>query len=411
MRVGAALRPLDVPAGTPLGGYADRTAPAGGRLDELTVAAVAVEAGDGLFVLVVAELVCVNEDLVADVAAAVTARLDRTGVTVWTAATHTHSGPDVNCGTGDRVTPPQWRRAVAAGAADAAEEAARETHSGRLAWRGGVLHGVAAIRSVVDAEPAVPVDVLTVSEDDGLAGVLVVLPVHPTVLPAANTHVSGDLAGAVRRALADRLGGATPPPWVVVTAGCAGDVSTRTTRRDQMPAELIRLAELAADQLATIVASTPYQEADAERGVRAATARVRLPVKSDDPHLVAAPAGSPVAERIAHVLRQGEAVARERATRFPEGTVELAVSAADLGGVRLLALGAEPYLAIRELPAVPAVVLGYANGYAGYLPDAAGSGRATYESLSSPFRADAAEGAVRAAEALLDARPDREEPR
>jgi len=148
MRVGAALRPLDVPAGTPLGGYADRIAPAGGRLDELTVAAVAVEAGDGLFVLVVAELVCVNEDLVADVAAAVTARLDRTGVTVWTAATHTHSGPDVNCGTGDRVTPPQWRRAVAAGAADAAEEAARETHPGRLAWRGGVVHGVAAIRSV-----------------------------------------------------------------------------------------------------------------------------------------------------------------------------------------------------------------------------------------------------------------------
>jgi len=252
----------------------------------------------------------------------------------------------------------------------------------------------------------VPVDVLTVSGGERLAGALVVLPVHPTVLSAANTLVSGDLAGAVRRALTDRLRDAGAP-WVVVTAGCAGDVSTRTTRREQTPAELARLAGLAADQLAAIVRSAPVQEADVARGVRAASTRLRLPVKADDPQLVGAPAGSPVADRIAHVLRQGEAVARDRARRFPDGTVELAVAAADLGGLRLLALGAEPYLAIRDLPALPSLVLGYANGYAGYLPDAAGSGRATYESLSSPFRADAAESAVRAAEALIDRKESR----
>ena len=407
MRVGAAVVPIDVPVGTPLGGYADRTGGASGRLDELTVAAVVVEGRGGAFVLVVAELVCVNEDLAADVAAAVAARLDRPDVTVWTAATHTHSGPDVNCGIGARPTPPQWREAVTAAAADAAQRALRDARLGAVAWRHGTLHGVAAIRSVVDAEPAVPVDVLTVSDGDRLAGVLVVLPVHPTVLSAANRLVSGDLAGAVRRALRDRLSDATTPPWVVVTAGCAGDVSTRTTRREQTAAELARLADHAAHQLATIVRSAPVRVADAARGVRAASTHLRLPVKADDPQLVAVPAGSPVADRIAHVLRQGEAVARDRAHRFPDGTVELAVAAADLGGLRLLALGAEPYLAIRDLPAVPSLVLGYANGYAGYLPDAADSGRATYESLSSPFRADAAEGAVRAAEALIDRKESR----
>jgi hypothetical protein len=115
---------------------------------------------------------------------------------------------------------------------------------------------------------------------------------------------------------------------------------------------------------------------------------------------------SPVTARIAHVLQQGEAVALERARRFPDGELDLAVAAAELGGIRLLALGAEPYVAVRDLPSVPALVLGYANGHAGYLPDAAGFGQATYESLSSPFRADAAARAVAAAEALLD----REEP-
>jgi hypothetical protein len=94
-------------------------------------------------------------------------------------------------------------------------------------------------------------------------------------------------------------------------------------------------------------------------------------------------------------------VARERRSRFPDGQAALSVAAAAIGPLRLIGLGAEPYLAVADLPARPAVVLGYANGYAGYLPDAAGFDRPTYESLSSPFRPDAAATAVHAADDLF----------
>jgi hypothetical protein len=49
------------------------------------------------------------------------------------------------------------------------------------------------------------------------------------------------------------------------------------------------------------------------------------------------------------------------------------------------------------------VVLGYANGHAGYLPDAAAYATTDYEVLSSPLAQDAAATAVAA---LIDLIPD-----
>lgn len=86
MRVGHGSAPLLVPDGTPLGGYADRAGSSSGVLDELQVDCVTF---DGRFALVVAEVVCINEDLAADVRVAV--GLEE----VWVCATHTHSGPDI----------------------------------------------------------------------------------------------------------------------------------------------------------------------------------------------------------------------------------------------------------------------------------------------------------------------------
>jgi neutral ceramidase len=408
MKVGAAGRPFDVPAGTPLGGYADRTGTATGTLDPLEVNCVVVQSGPDVLVLAVVDLVCVHADLAAAIGEAVAGRLPVPADEVWALATHTHSGPDVDCGTGDRSTPARWITAVAAAAADAAAAAFADRHEGTIAWQRGVVRDVGAVRSVADAHPAVPVDVLTVHRDGRLLGAMVVLPVHPTVLSADNLDVSGDLAAAVRRGLAEQLRGNGPPVWVVVATGCAGDISTRTTRRAQTPAELARLADLTAQQLVTIIAGPPTVTVAGEPPIRAGRITLSLPVRNVDDEPEPASVGhSVVADRIAHTLGQGLAVARERTLRFPDGQAALAVSAAAIGPLRILGLGAEPYLAVAELPARPAIVLGYANGYAGYLPDTAGFDRPTYESLSSPFRPDAAATAVRAAEQLLAGfRPD-----
>ncbi len=403
MIVGAGSARLVVPPGTPLGGYADRTEPATGVLDELQVRCLTIRSAGATLVLVVVDLVCVNVDLAAAVTGAVVRRLGRDGVEVWTMATHTHSGPDQNCGPGDRSTPPRWLAAVPGAAAEAAAEAERRAAPASLSLRTGLVHDVGAVRAVADAPAEVPVDVLSIDSADGRRhGIFAVFPVHPTVLPATSSLVSADLTGAVRRALTKRLGAADSAPWAILATGCAGDISTRTTRRAQTPAEVDRLGEVAAAELEQILAGPAVRTVAGDPPLRSGRRTLLLPLRADEPRTKETPrGGSEVEQRIAHTVEQGQKVARERRARHPDGHVVLEVCAAAIGDLRLVGLGAEPYLAVRKLVTAPALVLGYVGGYAGYLPDEPGFATATYELLSSPFRPDAALTAVRAAEDLL----------
>jgi hypothetical protein len=404
VRVGSASVSLDVPPGTPLGGYADRTQTATGTLDPVEVCCVVITADGVTFALVVADLVCVNDDLVEAVAASVRARVLAPEVHVWVLATHTHSGPDQNCGVGERATPNSWLTAVPEAAGDVAAAAVATSVEATLAVRTGMLRDVGSVRSEPWSRPEVPVDLITVTDDGGrLQGVLAVVPIHPTVLPATSSLVSGDLAAGIRRSLAGRLADAGSAPWVVVATGCAGDISTRITRREQTPAECARLAGLAADRLAELVTTPPVRSVAGAARVSVATRTLRLAARRDEPgESAVGPAGlTGVPQRIAHTLAQGVAVAGERAARLPDAVVPVTVSAARIGPLSIAAIGAEPYLAVRDMLPAAAVVFGYANGYAGYLPDAAGFGHVTYESLSSPFRPEAAESVVAALEQLF----------
>jgi hypothetical protein len=71
--------------------------------------------------------------------------------------------------------------------------------------------------------------------------------------------------------------------------------------------------------------------------------------------------------RDATVVVQGaELAARVTESGDPAAAVPCATAYLDLGGVRLLGLGGEPFLDLA--PGGSDVLLGYANGYAGYLP-------------------------------------------
>ncbi|NUR50757.1 MAG: hypothetical protein HOV71_21725, partial [Hamadaea sp.] len=219
MRVGFATQTLTVPPGTPMGGYAFREGTSTGTLDPLSVSAITWFDGVHRFALALVDAICVNADLtraVRDVVSEVDV--------LWLAASHTHAGPETGCVPGGTVTPPDWLAILTATVADTVATACQaETEaSGRV--HSGPLHGVGAVRSHPTGDSSVPLDVVEVVAGDRRAGVLVVLPVHPTVLPSRNLLVSADLTGAVRRALADRLGTGT---WIAVATGAAGDISTR----------------------------------------------------------------------------------------------------------------------------------------------------------------------------------------
>ncbi|SEF13424.1 hypothetical protein [Jiangella alba] len=415
MRAGHGSVPLPVPDGTPLGGYAARVAPSDGALAPLRVDCVSIAAGADRFLLVVAELAGVNTDLVAEIRRrTLSVPAPRVGTlpggaghaypiaapvgdAVWVCATHTHSGPDVGTQAGGGTTPATWLAAVAAAAAEAARLAVANETECVAAHHDGVLDGVGSRRGADDGDRRVPVDVLRFGPAGAPAGVLAVVPVHPTVLPASSSVVSGDLTAWIRDELRARLGGS---PWVVVATGAAGDVSTRWTRTEQTAGEGRRLAALAADQLAALVA-TPGRAWSADDGIDAARATLPLPVRHDDRdrlaglraeftgRLAGLADGDPSGRAAVTALQGVEAAAG----RSGAATVPLELAAVRLGGLTLQGIGGEPFLSLRDV-AAPSVLLGYANGYAGYLPAAADFATPGYEVLISPFRPDAAERAA-----------------
>jgi neutral ceramidase len=392
VRVGHGSAPLAVPDGTPLGGYAARDGASSGVLDQLQVDCISF----GRFLLIVADVLCVDDELAATVR-------DALGTDdAWVCATHTHSGPDVD------DTPRRRAIAAAAVAAAAAAVAAEEECAGR--FHTGVLREVGSRRGVDGARARVTVDVVSCVVGDGrVRGVLAVVPVHPTVLPASSTLVSGDLTAAIRTALRREL----DAPWVVVATGAAGDISTRRTRRAQTPAECRRLGAAAARQIATLARGVPAPIWELGEGVfAAAERRLVLPARRNDREALGAlrtrlseqhaRAPDPASERTLETALQGVAVAEARP---PARTVPLALSAARLGRLALFGIGGEPFhslaAAVRDRSDGPTALLGYANGHAGYLADEAAYATAGYEVLASPFRPDAGAATVAALIDLL----------
>lgn len=421
MKVGHGSAPLPVADGTAMGGYADRPGPSSGVLDELQVDCLSIGGAAGRLVLVVAEVVCVNDDLAAGVRRRVHEGLDEPVADVWVCATHTHSGPDVGCVAGGGPTPLAWRRRIGDAAVEAARAAvASESEcAGRL--HAGELRGVGSQRGRDGAEPRVSVDVVSCIDADGrLAGVVAVVPVHPTVLPAGSTLVSGDLAAATRRALARRCS-ANGSPWVVVATGAAGDISTRRTRRAQTSEECRRLGEEAAEQIAALMRAEPASLWEPGSGACSSHRwPVAMPVRRQDPTDLTAlrrtleerraaelTRGATASARTLETALQGVGVAHANQDWAGRGAIDLSLSAARLGRLCLFGIGAEPFHSIRDdvrgRCADPAVVIGYANGHVGYLPDEDAYSEAGYEVLSSPFGPDAAATTVAS---LIDLLPD-----
>ena len=407
----------------------DRPGPSDGVADALEAHVITVTDGARRFALVVLDVVCVNVDLATSIAAAVPAD------DVWVCATHTHSGPETGCQPRGTTTPTQWLSVCTAAAVRAAEAAVRSEVPGTLSVGVSMVASVASVRSNPSGALAVPVDVVSFHTPDGLGGLLVVVPVHPTVLPFSSTVVSADLTGAVRRALADRA------PWVVVATGAAGDISTRGVRQGSDPAECSRLGRVVASQL-TVPPSvagcgTPWaatsetvwsaaadlmvtplgdnspstqdpcrcSRLELNQGTLDQNCRCNLPTSNRSP--VPSPADSPRAEstdqaanrspvlsRQEETLRQAERLA-VRSTEPMRATVR----AARLGGVDLIGLPGEPFLGLRP---ESAILLGYVGGYLGYLPTrAAFAGEPTYETVISPVAPGEPERLVDAALTLL----------
>lgn len=404
LRVGHAAVRLDVAGGTPMAGYVARRDAVSGELDPLEVGAVVLAGSSGsVAVVCVVDLLQADDEAARGARRAVASAVGTDPDLVWLTATHTHAGPVLGQVTA-QVTEAAVRAARAA--AGSVVDALVTLHRSELAGVGGQRSGDAR-------RPTVPVDMLRATAGSRLLGILGVLPVHPTVLGADNTLVSADLPGAVRRAVQR-----SSPAWCLVATGAAGDVSSRAHRREQTPAEVERLGALVGSCLSSpgaVVAEATDVVGGRVTSLELAPADPAAPFRSgavDAARLALAAAeasGDPLRLREATVTMQGAELGP-----VDSGPVPCQVSALDLGGLRLLGLGGEPFLdlaavAVADDPAT--VLVGYANGYAGYLPTrhafasaAADPGHPSYEVLVSRIAPGESERALAAAGALLGTR-------
>jgi hypothetical protein len=388
-----------------MAGYAARSSPANSVHDPLEAHALALGTPTNAFIVVVCDLLAVDERLVEAVRDRVQA--ERPGASVWLSATHTHSGPDIGGPMSEHPPDPRVTNSIIAGVTRAALGAMAKLQPVRASWASGEVRGVATNRDHPETGEDLTLDLLCLFEADSRksmlpAAVLGTFPCHPTVLSASNLDISADLSGAFRRQLRAALG---PNTWVALATGAAGDISTRHTRRAQDFAELERLGSVLAEHARSLVSGAqPIEILPPAVANQDVSLKLKPPLSGD---AVAAAQTSLTARRVELVRTGQTAEARTVETILQglahagqvHGTAEphllAPISVARLGELDLVALPGEPYnrlgVEIRRDTGGQVLLLGYTNGYIGYIPSREAYASLDYEILMSPLAPGAGE--------------------
>ncbi len=405
MRAGYARTVISPPPGTYLAGFAARHDPAREIHDDLWARALVLEDGDRRVAFVVYDLCEIDAAFVAAVRRTVQ---EATGITpdaVMMAATHTHAAP----ATIALYSPPPdaaWLEALPARVTHAVAAAAHHLAPATVGVGFGRETSVARNRRRPDGPVDHTVGVLRVDRPAEAPALLVHYACHPTVLGPDNLQVSRDYPGFALDAIEQTTRG-----WALFANGACGDVNVghsvdrsalglalpgRTFERaadlgGRLAREALRVASgtrtldggLAAGSRSLAVPLRPTPPPDEMHAqVRVCRARLRTleAAHADEETLMAARLELLYAEL-------GLTWVEERGGAETE-TVE--VQAFALGNVAFVGLPgeffAESGLRLKaQSPFPQTIIVGYANGGAGYVPPAAAFIEGGYETRLAPW--------------------------
>lgn len=404
-----------------MGGYGARTGPATGVHDDLYVRSLVLEADGGeRFGLITCDLLNFDRPVVERVRELVSAATGMAPERIMLAASHTHSGPSTRILMfGD--PPAEYKAWLPVQLASSLIQACADLGEAEVAGAVGDVAGLGANRT----DPALPYDpsvrLLAASAGGRLKAVLLNYGCHPTVMGPENLLVSADWPGAAVAMLGRALG---YPVWIGFAQGAAGDVSARFVRRSQSFSEVERLGSLLAGKALELLGNlgagvgglsgveavgvrsrvlrleprTLPGQAEAEAAIAAAEARLAA---------VRAAGASPGELRIAETALQGARISLSWKELQDKLEFDAEVQVASIGrDVAIVGLSCEPFSALgleiqRRSPFATTLIVGYANGYCGYMPDQASFARGGYEASSAFTAPGSGERLAETALALL----------
>ncbi|MET8850877.1 hypothetical protein [Amycolatopsis sp. NPDC004625] len=391
-----------------LGGYLARHGVATGTHDDLEASLIWLSTEDDPGVVWVAlDALAVDAGLTRTLADAVAAAVDIDPDRVLVCASHTHSGPEGWTGQLHPGLPGQRDAGLVGRMAEKVTGAALRLRAcrGRVRarWHAGETEAVGGNRYRPDGPHDTSFGVLELRRDDGSpAALLFDYASHPTVLGPDNLAWSADWPGATRRELATLVG----QPVAAFLQGAAGDASSRFVRRGRDHAEVRTLGGHLATSIARTLAAVSSPAA-AGGPVRLTRSTLHLPYR-EVPSLensvelrdaaeaewqreLAGHGEDHPAVRIAQTRYEGCAMlATMAAGGRPTGCAEVPVSVVSLGEIAWLHTPFELFASLglrirRGSPFRHTRVIGYTDGYLGYLPDADGHRDGIYESYVTLF--------------------------
>jgi hypothetical protein len=402
---------LDVtpPPGHPLDGYAARTGTSIGTADPLRATLIWLSSVDSPGVLwLTLDAIAAGTELVAELSAAAASAAGIPASCVVVCASHTHSGPSGWTGQIHPVIPAVREPSLYEPLIAAVAGASLQRSPVRAYWRTTEIVGVGTNRHRRDGPHDNTAGVLTLHSLDGsLAAVLLDFACHPTTYGPDNLLWSADWPGAARTAFGDVVVG--------YLQGAAGDVSPRFTRQGRGAAEVERLGGLLAAQVGDALAKPGLELPSVAPTIRRTTARLKvrdLPSPIETAATVAsAEAGirgrlDDPAVRIAQTRLDGARGQALMATSALPSELALQLSAVTLGDVAWLHLPVELFaghgLRLQAASGHPITrVIGYSDGYFGYVVDASAVKAGVYEALITYFDQPATEELLTTASDLL----------
>jgi hypothetical protein len=382
LRVGVGKADITPPVGTVMAGYRERTKGATGVRDPIEAGVLLFDGGAGKAALVTLDLPFMSNDAVEGIRREVSAKTGVPAAAIMVACSHNHAGPRL-------VADDDYGRQTTARIAAAASAAAREMRPMTIGYgEDTVTFNVNRRRPGPDGKvlfqpwPEGPVDrrARVLRFDDGAslkpAAVMMHLACHPNVLRGDNLLLSADYPGEAQRFVERAYGGRTQALFV---QGAGGDIRANLPGGDEKDG--FRSGDEADLQWAGMELGAAVMRACARAVVRESLAR--------------RPSVYPVRSASVRVGLPGKTK-----------PVPAELQAIRVGDFLFLGMPGEPLVdyqfKLETLigPKAKTFVIGYANGYIGYIPTQAVVKQGGYEGDTSPLSGDAERVLLRELEKL-----------